>query len=244
MTNFKKKTVAIALGAALSVTTLLGGVMLNNSSGTASADEVSPASTIVVDMPQLTADTFYTAVQMHYCGDETTDDITYLHLGTNINPNYGYATYYGYQYDVVAVPSVGSKNVSSCYKWIQAFVVNSGYTYSSDIVYVNSTTYDSTFAVTGSKISGSLTSTDTTFTYSKSNVTHVYFSCVYNGACVDGSVSYMPTSGQGVTVSVGDITFSVVAYTNKITVHTSKAVSCGQYSRTNSSIAAFSYYAV
>lgn len=240
MNTIKKIISTTLLSAALAIGTVVGGMSLH--SVTASAEEIMPAVTVTVDTPTEKITRRYGAVQYHYTGDST-DGTTYIHLGTNSNPNYGYKTYYGYEYNVAIVPDVGASSVILPYYWIQAFVVTVDDTYSSSRVYTTRTTQYSKNTVTGSIISDELTTSYTTKTYSTANSSDVYYTCVYDGVTKHGSCS-IPETGKTTTATVkfdDELTFTVIVGRGTIKVKTSKKVTCNQTSETGTGYAAFAY---
>jgi len=248
MTNLNKKIAAVTLGAALTVTGLLGGLMLNNSAITASAEEnietvssegVAPAALCTLDAPTYEgAD--YTS---HYCfatyGFMQDDDHTY---------QISFKQTESYQYDAfsltaaknvtvyyVVAPNVGSNTVTPTYKVCRVHCSECGAysSYNTSLRSASGTLTRSSANIVGktgttTTIPTSFNKTGTTWTHGASTGDVIVFSIAYNGTVADRAVE-VKSSSNTVDMTIGDVKFYVYTDSSKVSIRASKAVSCNMY---------------
>jgi len=240
MTNLNKKIAAVTLGAALTVTGLLGGIMLNNSTTAASAEEndvpscmvaSSDVSTIAehnVSMPSYGGYTQFNCV-VGYKVYQNDSHASILQFKTTESAQYQSfeMSCTDWQYYVVA-SSTSSTTCTPTAKVFRAYC-SSCRNYSSYCTGLRSVSANSSYAITG-KTAASDTITTSYLSFSQtSDSTSIYkFSIAYNGAVGDGKVS---TSGSSstTTVTVNGITFTVNANSSRIRIKATSTVECNSY---------------
>ena len=193
----KKKLYASFVTVCALVLLFAGIPSVTSLASSAETSEIQPMGTYTPDVPKCEISSEYCAAIYEYCGDNA--DNTYMHLGYNINTNYGYATKTGSTHTVVAIPNTGVSTIVSKYYWIQAYTTVNGSLYQSNLVYVTKTA-SAAKQTTQSVNSGTLTKrTWYDYSYDSTGKSTVYFTCVYNGEFISEDTTISP--GGKVTYS-------------------------------------------
>lgn len=240
MINLNKKIAAVTLGAALAVTGLLGGLMLNNSAITASADEN--------DVPACVAETASTEHTVtapsvdgwdnnHNCmtvynikqNDAHSNTVYFYKDPTVLSPSFSY-TYHKTSSDtvqgyVVTSSSSSTRCTAGSGRAFRAYCSTCG-NYSSFCNTLMSTAAEAEYPTTGSKTSGTISTAYTTLACSADSASMYKFSIAYKGVIGDGKVV---TNGATTSVTVDGVTFTVMGTASGIKIMASATVHCNAY---------------
>lgn len=235
MKKINTKITAVALGAALAVTGLLGGLMMNKSAITASADENDGIMT--VDVPPTPTHSFkryYGMVQYTYtatnCGFMQLSDTTAFlnRIEITATESTGKATY-----KEIKIPSEGLKTTETTYRYARSAAKDDSEDEDSFWGWDHSeiaSVYDSqvTIKTVRTALTSGTTSTVfyTTYDLSASDTENVYITVAYAGECVSYDSNYQVDSSYGdeKKVTVGGIEFFFELKEGKAKVKTSKKI--------------------
>lgn len=237
--NLKKKLFAALATVCAFVLLLVGIPFAAAPASAAETPEIQPMGTYIPDVPKCLTYKEYCAAVFEYYGDNAED--TYMHLGTNINTNYGYSVKTGYKHTVIGIPYTGYSSLSSKYYWIRAFTTVNSQLYQSNLAYV-SKSEGSSKSLTKSINSGVLSRrTWYDYSYDSTGKSKVYFTCVYNGEYKSDVLGI--SLGKKVTYSteVAGVTFEVHVYDYQVSLRVSKAINCGLYSEADTGIGGFAF---
>jgi len=249
MTNLNKKIAAVTLGAALTVTGLFGGLMLNNSAITASAEEnietVNSEGVYPVSICTLGAPIYVGAdYASHYC---------FATYGFKHYENHTYQIRFketeSYQYNAfsltaadeetvyyVVAPSVGSNTATPTYKVCRLYCPGCGAysSYNKSLRSASGKLTRSSANIVGK--TGTTTTIPTAFDKTGTIWTHgasigdvIVFSIAYNGTVANGSVQVAFGLSCADDIKINGVTFSVRTGPNKVSIKASEAVSCNAY---------------
>lgn len=232
MLNFKKKTAAIALGAALSVTTLLGGVMLNKSAITASADEndvMTASAEHNVTAPSVTT-IKHNCVGVYSVTQKDVDGST-LYFKQSVGSQYDSLTVscsYGSTYNFIAIPSTTSTTCTPSSTVVRTYCPQYK-SYSAYTSLISGGLAESTYYATGSLSTGKVISTSYTSWSNTAGKNSIYrYSIAYNGTIVDGKIT--PSFwGKTNTESIDGINFTIYANKSSIQIKADSEVTCNSY---------------
>lgn len=229
MKRINTKIVAVALGAALSATCLLGGLMLNNSAITASADENDGIMTVAAPpAPSSTAVSEYGVVQYTYtatnCGIMQLSNTTSFsdRIIVTAESGAGKATY-----KEVKIPTVGSTTTVSTYRYARSAAQDEDgdWDYSETASVYTAKNADN--AVRTALTSGT-TSTlyYTTYDLSVTDGESLYITFAYAGEYISYTNYYQAGQGYGDlrSVTLGGVTVYFKLKAGNVQIRTTKKV--------------------
>lgn len=240
MTDLKKKIAAVTLGAALTVTGLLGGLMLNNSAITASADENDGIMTVshVLETPSVNTPEPHTCL-VAYPIIQNDDECDRIRFKYEANEQYYLfsLTYHevkdefgSYASDCVRYYIVPSTTTSeTCYPYAKVFrsYCDSCGQYSDYCYTLRTLNADADYPITGkSSSTTTITTSYTTFSHTSDNASVYKFSIAYKGSVADGKVT---TSGTPADFVINGVTFTVKATASGISIKANTVVGCNSY---------------
>ena len=181
--KIKQKKWFAAIGVALALLMAAVGIPVGISASAAETAEIQPTG-MCCDEYGVYTESYLTAVAYHYNGHTADcmqyEQSTYIHLGLNMNPSYGYVTKSGHSYTEVMIPEIGSNATVSPYYWMRPSTSSDASYYQGH--YVINAAEGSGLIVSGRLVTGTVVANAISSFAIPSNWKEIEGSCVYNGA--------------------------------------------------------------